>query len=172
MKMTMELEKLFNDQITLELEASTVYRQLAIEVDAQDLPGMGSWLRHQADEEVLHANKFIDHLLDRGNHPRIGAISAPQLKDEMTPLEVFTAALEHEQKVSESIRNLYRECDAAGDLDCRPLLSWFIEEQIEEESTVGEIVGRIKLINNDGPGLLRLDQELGQRPEESTENDA
>ena len=53
MKMTQEMEKLFNDQITLELEASTVYRQLAIEVDAQDLPGMAAWLRHQADEEAL-----------------------------------------------------------------------------------------------------------------------
>lgn len=170
MKMTQEMEKLFNDQITLELEASTVYRQLAIEVDAQDLPGMAAWLRHQADEEVVHANKFIDHLLDRDNHPRIGAIVAPQMQPEMTPLDVFTAALEHEQKVSEAIRNLYRESDAAGDLDCRPLLSWFIDEQIEEESTVSEIVGRIKLINDDGPGLLRLDQELGQRPAESTEN--
>ncbi|GAA1396538.1 ferritin [Luteococcus peritonei] len=170
MKMTQEMEKLFNDQITLELEASTVYRQLAIEVDAQDLPGMAAWLRHQADEEIVHANKFIDHLLDRDNHPRIGTIAAPEMAASMTPLDVFTAALEHEQKVSEAIRNLYREGDAAGDLDSRPLLSWFIEEQIEEESTVSEIVGRIKLIDDDGPGLLRLDQELGQRPAESTEN--
>ena len=168
--MTQEMEKLFNDQITLELEASTVYRQLAIEVDAQDLPGMAAWLRHQADEEIVHANKFIDHMLDRDNHPRIGTIAAPRMAASMTPLDVFTAALEHEQKVSEAIRNLYREGDAAGDLDSRPLLSWFIEEQIEEESTVSEIVGRIKLIDDDGPGLLRLDQELGQRPAENTEN--
>ncbi|MDN5563076.1 ferritin [Luteococcus japonicus] len=170
MKMSNELEKLFNDQITLELEASTVYRQLAIEVDAQDLPGMAAWLRHQADEEIVHANKFIDHLLDRDNHPRIGAISAPKAQQTMTPLDVFTAALEHEQKVSESIRNLYREGDAAGDLDSRPLLSWFIGEQLEEEATVSEIIGRIRMINDDGPGLLRLDQELGQRPTQATEN--
>ncbi|MEL4505674.1 ferritin [Luteococcus sp. H138] len=170
MKMTKELEKLFNDQITLELAASTVYRQLAIEVDAQDLPGMAAWLRHQADEEIVHANKFIDHLLDRDNHPVIGAVAAPKTKASMTPLDVFTAALEHEQKVSESIRNLYREGEAAGDLDSRPLLSWFINEQLEEEATVSEIIGRITMINDDGPGLLRLDQELGQRPATGTEN--
>src|SRR5690606_31311789 len=50
MKLTADLEKKFNEQITLEFEASLVYRQLAIEADEQDLTGMASWLRHQADE--------------------------------------------------------------------------------------------------------------------------
>ncbi|MGO4955680.1 ferritin [Luteococcus sp. Sow4_B9] len=170
MKLSKELETKFNAQITLELEASTVYRQLAIEMDAQDLPGMAAWLRHQADEEIVHANKFIDHLLDRDNHPRIGAVAAPKTKASMSPLDVFQAALDHENKVSDSIRDLYRECEAAGDLDSRPLLNWFLTEQLEEESTVSEIIGRITMINDDGPGLLRLDQELSQRPVESTEN--
>ncbi len=29
------------------------------------LPGMAAWLRGQADEEIVHANKFIDHFADR-----------------------------------------------------------------------------------------------------------
>ena len=58
-------------------------------------------------------------------------------------LDAFTAALAHEEKVSESIRNLYRTAEAEGDLDSRPLLNWFLEEQIEEEATVKEIVGRL-----------------------------
>ena len=49
-------------------------------------------------------------------------------------------------------------------------MQWFINEQIEEEATVGEIVARIELIGDDGPGLLRLDAELGSRDVESTEN--
>lgn len=169
MKLSAELEKKFNTQITLEFEASMVYRQLAIEMDVQDLPGMADWLRRQADEEIVHANKFIDHVVDRDNHAAIGAINAPKVKQELTPLEAFEAAYQHEQKVSEAIRELTRACDAAGDLDSRSLLNWFLDEQIEEESTVSEIVGRIELIKDDGPGLLRLDQELGQRPIRSTE---
>jgi len=46
-------------------------------VAVQDLPGMALWLRHQADEEIVHANKFIDHVVDRGNHPSIGVVEAP-----------------------------------------------------------------------------------------------
>ena len=169
MEISAKLEKVFNKQVTLELEASTVYRQLAIEMDVRDLPGMAAWLRHQADEELVHANKFIDHMVDRGNHPQIGATAAPKVKV-TSPQDAFQAALDHERKVSESIRALYRAAEKDGDLDSRPLLNWFIDEQIEEEATVGEIVGRIELIGDDGPGLLRLDDDLGQRPAESTEN--
>ena len=79
MKLSTKLEKAFNAQITLEFQASLVYRQLAIELELMDLPGMAAWLRHQADEEIVHANKFIDHVADRDNHPVIGATTAPKV---------------------------------------------------------------------------------------------
>lgn len=168
MELSPTLETAFNAQITLELQASLVYRQLAIELEIMDLPGMATWLRHQADEEIVHANKFIDHVADRGNHPRIGATAAPN-PQVTSVLDAFEAALAHERKVSASIRDLYRLAESEGDLDSRPLLNWFLEEQIEEEATVSEIVGRVKLIDDDGPGLLRLDEELGMRPVTTTE---
>ena len=102
--MSDDILKAFNDQITLELTADMTYRQLAIEADAQDLSGMAAWLRHQADEEIVHANKFIDHTLDRGSHPRIGTIEAPEVEAGLSALEIFQAALAHEEKVSEAIR--------------------------------------------------------------------
>ena len=168
MKRSPKLEKAFNAQITLEFQASIVYRQLAIELELMDLPGMAGWLRHQADEEIVHANKFIDHVADRDNHPRIGAVAAPTVVVG-TVLDAVEAARAHEERVSASIRDLYRLAEAEGDLDSRPLLNWFLEEQIEEEATVNEIVGRVKLIDDDGPGLLRLDEELGMRPVATTE---
>lgn len=170
MKMSETLEQAFNAQITLEMQASIVYRQLAIELDCMDLPGMGSWLRHQADEETVHANKFIDHLLDRDNHPRIGTITAPEVTV-TSVVDAFTAAYRHEQKVSDAIRALYRVADDEGDLDSRPLLDWFLTEQIEEESTVSTILGHLEIIKEDGTGLLRLDAELGQRPAGTTESE-
>jgi ferritin len=169
MQLTPELEAAFNEQITLEFQASMVYRQLAIEMELADLPGAAAWLRHQADEEIVHANKFIDHLADRDNHPSIGSIAAPEVTHSPSVLVAFEEALAHEQKVSASIRALYRATDAAGDLDSHPLLNWFLTEQIEEESTVSEILGRVRLIKDDGPGLLRLDAELGERPTATTE---
>ena len=171
MKLTDDLLQKFNEQITLEFEASMVYRQLAIAADDLDLSGMAAWLRHQADEEIVHANKFIDHVADRDSFPTIGAIPAPPVQAGLSALEIFRAALAHEQKVSEAIRELYRATESAGDLNSRPLLNWFLDEQIEEEATVSEIIGRVKLIGDDGSGLLRLDAQLGKRPAESTEAD-
>jgi len=168
MKLTPPLEEAFNAQITLEFHASLVYRQLAIEMELKDLPGMAAWLRHQADEEIVHANKFIDHVADRDNHPRIGALSAPVV-EVSTPLDVFKASLAHEQKVSESIRALYRLAESEGDIDSRPLLNWFIEEQVEEEATVREIIGQIERIADDGAGLLRLDADMAARQSSGTE---
>jgi ferritin len=44
------------------------------------------------------------------------------------------------------------------------LLQWFVNEQVEEEATVGEIISKIRLVREDGYGLLMIDNELGSRP--------
>jgi ferritin len=162
MELTGKLADAFNDQITLEIQASTVYRQLAIEMDVLSLPGIAAWFRSQSAEELEHAEKFITHMTNRGAHPAIGAMEAPEL-NVSTVEGAFKASLDHEKKVSESIRDLYRLAHNEGDIDSVPLLTWFIEEQVEEEATVGEILDRVKMINNDGNGLLRLDGELSAR---------
>jgi ferritin len=166
MKLNDILAKAYSEQITLEIASSVAYLQLAIALEDANLPGMASWMRIQSDEERMHAAKFIDHVTARGNRPQIGDISAPTDPGAVV-VAAFEAALAHEQKVSESIRALYRLAQAEGDIDSLPLLSWFIEEQIEEESTVSEILGRLHLIGDDGPGLLRLDGELGSRSPDS-----
>ncbi|MFD2675232.1 ferritin [Gulosibacter bifidus] len=163
MKLTGKLESAFNDQVTLETVAALTYEQLAIDMEAIDLPGIASWFRAQADEERVHAGKFIAHMLDRDAHPRYGNMTV-EAETVTTVLAAFEASLAHEQKVSEAIRGLYKIAQAEGDIDSLPLLHWFISEQLEEEATVGEIIGRVKLIGEDGTGLLKLDQELGSRP--------
>lgn len=162
MRLTDTLEKAFNDQITMELTASHVYRQLAIELDLLDFSGMAEWMRAQADEEVDHANQFIAHLDARDNHPQIGAVDAPEVKV-TSAIDAFRIALEHEEKVSASIRNLRKLADSEGDLDSRPLLDSFVVEQIEEEDTVRGIIGRLEIVGDNGAGLLRIDRELGAR---------
>ncbi|WP_153393816.1 ferritin [Ornithinicoccus halotolerans] len=162
MRLSDTLLKTFSEQITLELESSIVYLQLAVILDGQGLPGMAGWMRHQSNEERDHAGRFISHVTDRGGSPQIGAIEAPtNLGDSVQ--DVFRASLAHEEKVSESIRNLYRQAQSEGDIDSMPLLHWFIDEQIEEEATVSEILGRLALIGSDGAGLLRLDADLAGR---------
>ena len=162
MELTGKLEEAFNRQVTLELEAAITYRQLAIEMDLMDLPGLAAWFKAQAGEELEHRDKFIEHMVDRGAHPVFQAIPASSVQVSNV-LEAFEASLAHEVKVSAAIRDLYRIALETGDIDALPLLNWFVDEQVEEEATVSGIIGRIKRVGGDGSGLLALDRELGSR---------
>lgn len=158
-------EKLYaalNDQVTKEFEAALVYRQLSYEMDRLSLPGMQNWFEEQAAEEIDHANRFAAHLLDRGEKVTIGKIEIEALNIN-SALDAFEASLAHEKKVSASIRDIARIADEVKDYDSRPLLHEFLAEQIEEEADVSEIVDQLRLVDNEGTGILRLDTSLGQR---------
>ena len=162
MEINEKFQKQLNEQVTAEHQAVLVYTQLAYELDRLSFDGMSSWMQAQADEEREHAQKFAQHLLDRDARVDIETVEMPSLKIS-TPLDAFEASLEHERKVSALIRDLVKTADEVGDIDSRNLLNFFLEEQIEEEATVSNIVDRIKLVGNDGSGLLRIDAELGNR---------
>jgi ferritin len=83
--------------------------------------------------------------------------------DFKSPLEVFEKALAHEEKISGHINDLYALSIEEKDFASQPLLQWFIEEQVEEEASAGEIVDTLKMIKEDFTALLILDRELGQR---------
>ena len=157
-----KLQTLLNEQVNNEHGAALIYTQLAYEMDNLSFPGMRDWFFKQAEEEREHAQKFAEHLLDRGCRVELEDIQVGSVKA-ATPLDAFEASLAHEQKVSEQIREIARTADAAGDLDSRGLINWFLEEQVEEESSVSEIIDQLKLVGNDGSGLLRVDGSLAQR---------
>ena len=162
MKMSDTLAETFNRQIDLELASSIAYLQMAAYFDGRSLPGMATWMRMQSEEERAHALKFFDHVLNRGNSVALGAGEAPKT-DFTSAVDAFETALAHEQRVSKAISDLYTAALADGDSSSFGLLQWFLDEQIEEESTVSDIVEQLKLIGEDGGALLLLDRELGQR---------
>ena len=52
---------------------------------------------------------------------------------------------------------------AEKDHATRIFLQWFVTEQIEEEENDREIIAKLKLIGDNGQGILMLDNELGTR---------
>ena len=157
-----KLQTLLNAQVNNEHGAALIYTQLAYEMDNLSFPGMRDWFFKQAEEEREHAQKFAEHLLDRGYRVELEDIQVGSVKA-ATPLDAFEASLAHEQKVSEQIREIARTADAAGDLDSRPLINWFLDEQVEEEASVSEVIDQLKLVGNDGSGLLRIDSSRAER---------
>jgi ferritin len=166
MQLNPELEEAFSRQVTLELHSSLAYLQLSADFAARNLTGMAAWMRIQSEEERGHALRFLEFALDRGNQVRIGALE-PQVPLSGGAVEAFREALAQEQRVSESIRSLYRLAAQHGDVDSFPLLQVFLTEQVEEEASVGEILAHLEMIEGDGTALLMLDRELGTRTPEA-----
>ena len=161
------VEKAVNDQINKELYSAYVYLAMSAWCEAANLPGAAGWLRRQAREEVGHGLKFFEYLNDRGGRVTLGAIEKPT-GEFGSLLEVFEQALAHERKVTASIHELVALANAEKDYASQPLLQWFVSEQIEEEKTASLIVEKLKRAGKEGPGLLFLDRELGERSAEST----
>ncbi len=162
MQMSPDLAAAFNDQIVMELESSLAYLQMAGYFEDRSLTGMATWMRLQSDEERAHALLFFEHVCDRGRPIALSGIPGPKTGFE-SPADVFRTALEQERKVSAAIAELHRKAGDEGDASSLPFLQRFLEEQIEEESTVSEILDRLELIGDHGPSLLLLDRELGER---------
>ncbi|AKE40826.1 Ferritin-like protein [Corynebacterium kutscheri] len=161
MSINEKLATALNNQVTAELEAAMVYLQLSYILDDLSLVGMSRWMQKQHEEELEHAAAFSQHLLDRDYTPQIGDIAPPKL-DVSSAIDAFEASLAHEQKVTGLIRELADISASVKDYDSRPLIDRFLEEQIEEESSVKEILDRLRMADT-GSGILRIDAELGER---------
>lgn len=162
MKMSAELAAAFNEHIAAEFFSSYSYFQMAAYCDSAHLPGMATWFRMQAEEEWGHAKRFYDYALERGSDIVLQAVAAPRSNYAST-LEVFEEALRQERSVSERIRALFRLAQTAGDFPCYSLLQWFMDEQVEEESSLELIVSQISRAGENGAALMMLDNELGTR---------
>ena len=156
------LNTAINDQIKNELESYYIYLSMAAYLHSKSLDGMGHWMRAQAHEEMIHAMKFIEHLIDRDG--KVVLQDLRQLKTEWnSPLEAFQDAYDHEKFISSKINDLTTIAREEKDYASEPILAWFTDEQIEEEASTGKIADELEMVGEDKSALLMLDRELGTR---------
>ena len=150
MAMSAELQDAYNDQITLEFASCYAYLQMAAFLEDGNLPGFANWMRQQAEEERVHAMKFFDFINDRGGQVTLAQIAGPKTQWN-SPLAAFQDAYKHECKISGLINKLVDLSVAESDHAANAFLQWFVSEQVEEEATADEIVGKLKLAVHGGP---------------------
>jgi ferritin len=164
--MSQKLLDALNDQIQAELHSAYIYLAMSAHFEAEALPGCAGWMRQQAREEVAHAMRLFGFINDRRGRVVLKAIDKPE-KDYGRPLEVFKAALEHEKHISGRISDLYALAVQEKDYPAQTHLQWFIDEQVEEEKTAGDIVDLFKRAGDDEAAILMIDRQLGARGPES-----
>lgn len=151
-----------NAQINHELYSAYLYLAMSAHFEAVNLPGFAKWTRMQAEEEQEHGMKIYDFVNDRGGRVVLQAIAQPPV-EYGTPLEVFSAILEHEQKVTRLIETCYETALKANDYATQMMLHWFINEQVEEEKNAGAIVEQLRMLDSHQGGLLNVDRHIGKR---------
>ena len=163
MKMSEKLAAAFSEQVTMELSSSVAYLQMSAWFDSFDLPGMSSWMRIQSEEERLHALRFMDFVLDRGNKLVIGESQEAQVRFRISQEPSSRPPWPRSNRPPARSGDLYLRASDEKDVESYPLLDWFLTEQVEEESTVQKLLGQLGHAGTDGSALLMLDRELGAR---------
>lgn len=131
MKLTSDLARQLNDQITRERFAEASYLAIGSWADAQAYPGLTAWADKQAAEEREHAKKLIEYVRDRGQ---------VMLQPVPEPVNVFAGylgalegALGLEQSVTAALTGIYRSAMGALDGATADLMQSYLAEQVEAE---------------------------------------
>lgn len=160
--LTKKMESALNTQINEEFWAAYLYLSMSAHFTAEGLPGFANWMHVQAQEEVTHAMKLYNYVLERDGKVTLEPIKAVATSWD-SPLAVFEASLAHEQKVTAMINKLVEVAIEEKDHATRSMLQWFIDEQVEEEASAKAIIDSLKLIGDNGYGLYSVDKDLASR---------
>jgi ferritin len=163
MNMPAPVQAAINAQIRNELQSHYNYLGMSAHFEATPYHGFATWMRVQSAEEYGHAMKLYDYLVDRDAQIQLSAIDAPKMSYGPRPVEVFEASLEYEREVTMQINSLYDLAQQQKDFATLQFLTWFLQEQVEEEHSVLLMVERLQLAGDNSAGLLRLDDEAGRR---------
>jgi len=156
------MEKALNEQVNFELYSSYLYMSMTSALEAMNSKGAAHWMRIQTLEELFHANKFFNYIIDREGRALLGEIKKPKTEWK-SMLEVFEDAYKHEQIVTSRICNMVDLALSEKDHVTNSTLQWFVTEQIEEESNGKNIIEKIKKTRNSADGLMIIDNELAVR---------
>jgi ferritin len=148
-----------NGQVNREFYSAYFYMSMSAHSESENLKGIAAWFMAKYDEEMAHAMKIYRYLHDQGARIELEAVDKPP-NQYAGVLDMFEKTLAHEQEVTTSFNDLVDAALAEKDHATNIFLQWFVTEQIEEEATVNDIIGRLKLVGEHGEGLFMIDNEL------------
>ncbi len=146
-----------NEQIGNELGASNQYLNIASYFDGQTLPVLAGFFFRQSDEERAHALKFLHYVLEAGGRVALPAIEAPPATIQSAE-QAVKMALDWELEVTRQINDLMGQAIEEKDHITQNFLQWFVEEQLEEVSTMDDLLAVVRRAGEGG--LLFVEEYL------------
>ena len=150
------MNKELNRQITMELSAAHKYLAMTCAFEQMGLKVLSQRFRQQAAEENEHAMKIVDYLHEVGAAVELDEIPKPS-GDFDTAKAVVKAALDSELAVTKSINELMGLAEDEKDYATRSFLQWFVDEQVEEVSSMEDLRALVELA---GENLLQVEARI------------
>jgi len=148
-----------NEQIGKEFSAMLQYYAIGAHFGAEALPELSAHFYKQAEEEKAHALRFIQFVIDTGARVNIPALPAPQAHFKVAE-DAVKLSLEQEEQVTTQINALLSMAKAESDYTADNFLQWFVKEQLEEVSSMGQL---LRVVQRAGEGnLLRVEEFLAR----------
>ena len=137
-----------NIQIGHEFAAHQQYVACAVYYDALTMPQMARFFYTQALEERDHAMMMVQYLIDSDAQVITPGVAAPEVDfaDIVAPVEL---ALEQEKRVTAQINELTKIAREEADFASDQFMQWFIKEQVEEVSTMSDLLTVVRRARND-----------------------
>lgn len=133
-----------NDQIVAEFTAAYHYLAMACALDEMGYTILRQRFHEQYREEIEHAERIVKYVGEVGGKVALDAVPKPQ-GDFSNPEAIAQAALDSELSISQRINDLVALADSEKDYATRQFLDWFVAEQVEEVSTMGDLLRLIQL---------------------------
>ena len=149
-----------NVQIQEELYSAYLYLGMSYWLKEQSYNNLAQWYFLQYNEELAHAYKFMDYIVETGGTVKLLSLGEPKMDWESVE-EIVKAGYAHEQHITGKINELVTLAEELKEYAPRELLTWFITEQIEEEASASEMVDRQKQFRND----MLFDHHTHRAPE-------
>src|SRR6266446_522886 len=137
-----------NEQIGNEFGAAMQYVAIGAYFAIEALPELSRHFFRQADEEDDHAMRFIKYVVDAGGRVVIPAIAAPQSQFQSAK-EAIKLSLDQEVQVTHQINALVELARSESDFITINFLQWFLAEQLEEVSSMDNLLKILERAGSD-----------------------
>jgi ferritin len=150
-----QVTKLLVAQVGHELGAHQTYMGIALHFERQSLKGWAKLFHDQSVEEASHAAKIMEFLIDNEVEFSLPPVGGAPTTYPSARAAVETA-LASEERVTGQFDALAAAARDAADHRSFQFVQWFIEEQVEEESTMRALLDLI----DSGMNLFQAETHL------------
>ena len=158
-----EIISLLNNQIWLENMSSYYYLKLSVLCNENGFSGVSKFFVDQSNEEREHMMKIFNYMLEQDVEPVVPSYNYIEEDEDLKNfnlLYIFENSLVNEKEITNSINELVIKCKETGDSRTENFLTWFVEEQNEEEQKFKGLIDDLKIIDGDKFGLYNFNKTL------------